>query len=265
MRLRGHVILLPDLHPSTAEFTGCLGRQVLADTQCIVCFVLINGGCQRCWCLDQRAVTAPEVMGWGAPLLLIPCFQRQVICYHTCARVLLCKKSVVQVALPIIGVLCIASPAVENMGQPHHVVHSAVLLIVLAEPSRLLEGRCPSLPIGLASSDVETAVGDGALPICFHHIAPALFTSDFPSAGSTYDFGDRGIGMEVCKHILPPKKGIKEAAAPIPVHELKVAFISGLTVEVRPDFQHSTRFEVKHIGKFLIGEPVCPTLEPAQR
>ncbi len=80
-------------------------------------------------------MAAKEISGGCAPTFFtafgVACSHWEKIGNHSRIGVLLRKNSVVDILFNVIGILLVAGPAIEIIGGTNHVVHGAMLLIIL--------------------------------------------------------------------------------------------------------------------------------------
>ena len=160
---------------------------------------------------------------------------------------MLSQNAVVQIALDVVGVGHVPGPAQQVIGQAHHVVYYAVLLVLVAEAGGELERRRPDLTGGLAAGTEIAAIGDGTTPVGLHDLAPALLAGHFVGARGPLRLWNRGVGVAIGQRVLPRQQPVEETRAVIPMDELQVFLLSRNAVQVGPDLQHPAGLDVEDV------------------
>ena len=207
--------------------------------------------------LDQGAVAAEEILGLAGPALFRAGSQRQEVGQQAlvgCVIVLavgfeavpvgLGHQAVVDAHLDVIGVAGVAGPAQEVVRQAQHVVHGAVLLVLIPQAGAQRLGRGPDFPAGLAAGGVLAPLVHGQLPVGLYNVPPPLLPGDLIGAGTAQHLGDGGVGVHIGQHVLALQQGGEQALAVVALQQGAVLLRAGVLEQLGPHLQHAACLKV---------------------
>ena len=215
--------------------------------------------------LHHGPEAAPEVPGFASPLLSAARQHRQEVGGHTGILVLLCKETVIQCPLYIVGVFLLPGHPVQVFRRPYHIIDRAEFLVLVPHVPTLAVGRNPEFPGVASGCGKHTPVCYRGFPEGFQPFDPLLVPGNLGNSGCAVGQRDRRVSVVVRQGVSARVQPLKQRVVFIGSCQEKILLLLCQCKQIRPYLQHACLLSAVYGCRVLFPHFLDPAHVPVRK